>query len=102
MSTRARNWQRSFFGATHSNADFAEDLLWDVACLLQRLVQGAAVLYGPAEEAKYGERLLKKRTRCDSKHHLKKKLTRPDTFSTACEAALGKECCTNTGGAATY
>jgi len=31
-------------GATHSDADFAKDLLRDLAGLLQRLVQGAAVL----------------------------------------------------------
>lgn len=30
--------------ATHSNADFAKDLLGDLASLLQRLVQGAPIL----------------------------------------------------------
>lgn len=31
-------------GATHSDADFAKDLLWDFARFLQWLVQGATVL----------------------------------------------------------
>lgn len=31
--------------ATHSNADFAKDLLWDLACFLQWLVQGATILW---------------------------------------------------------
>ena len=31
-------------GDAHSDADFAEDLLWYISCFLQRLVQGAAVL----------------------------------------------------------
>lgn len=30
--------------ATHSNADFAQDLLWNFACFLQWLVQRATIL----------------------------------------------------------
>lgn len=30
--------------ATHSDADFAKDLLWDFACFLQWLVQRATIL----------------------------------------------------------
>lgn len=43
-------------GATHSNADFAKDLLWDLACFLKRLVQGATILQ-PAGKKNMRERI---------------------------------------------
>lgn len=35
---------------TYSDADFAKDLLWDLSCLFQRLVQGATILQPAGKE----------------------------------------------------